>query len=283
MTPRSSGPSPRVRGNRAIPAADESGDGSIPACAGKPLPALGPPPENRVHPRVCGETAAGGEQAILAAGPSPRVRGNRGGAAGAGCAGGSIPACAGKPQPMRRRRQLPGVHPRVCGETATAKTGRQALAGPSPRVRGNPGPPPPNLWLGGSIPACAGKPMVLVVVVRMTGVHPRVCGETGPPSAQPTAWPGPSPRVRGNRILSRNQTPSAGSIPACAGKPSSRPDRSRRSGVHPRVCGETASIRPASVLLPGPSPRVRGNRLPDARDLHRHGSIPACAGKPPGS
>ena len=193
------GPSPRVRGNPETPPA---GDGA------------------RVHPRVCGETAVdvdqhtipagvhprvcGETEAILGLGhrhpgPSPRVRGNLFDDRQPLVDAGSIPACAGKPRsescPGRRRR----VHPRVCGETCRFRL-RQSLGwGPSPRVRGNPDAADPILDLVGSIPACAGKPTRQTGGACISGVHPRVCGETVLLQRLMGQALGPSPRVRGNQ------------------------------------------------------------------------------------
>ena len=70
------------------------------------------------------------------------------------------------------------------------------------------------------------------------------------------------------------------SIPACAGKPSTRGDRGGLGRVDPRVCGETVKPSSLETTPRGRSPRVRGNR----ERIHTHGgkirSIPACAGKP---
>ena len=51
-----SGLSPRVRGNHLLPHKPTGAVGSIPACAGEPLPARRHAGRNRVYPRVCGGT-----------------------------------------------------------------------------------------------------------------------------------------------------------------------------------------------------------------------------------
>ena len=94
------GLSPRVRGNLAPPMQSPQARGSIPACAGKPYPDRSGTPPTAVYPRVCGETCPGPPRPVSTMGLSPRVRGNqwkeRNGAASIG----SIPACAGKPEPQ---------------------------------------------------------------------------------------------------------------------------------------------------------------------------------------
>ena len=50
------GLSPRVRGNPEILKLWRPGAGSIPACAGEPIPSAGKLGHNMVYPRVCGGT-----------------------------------------------------------------------------------------------------------------------------------------------------------------------------------------------------------------------------------
>ena len=109
--------------------------------------------------------------------------------------------------------------------------------GLSPRVRGS-----PHLavrWCGhqGSIPACAGEPVVVVIRKEPTRVYPRVCG-----GADSTARPsqhmyGLSPRVRGSRAGRLYTALRSRSIPACAGEPRLTPRQTGRNTVYPRVCG----------------------------------------------
>ena len=50
--------------------------------------------------------------------------------------------------------------------------------------------------------------------------------------------------------------------------------------VYPRVCGGTAANDDQGLLIPGLSPRVRGNQLKGTGAMFRERSIPACAGEP---
>ena len=52
--------------------------------------------------------------------------------------------------------------------------------------------------------------------------------------------------------------------------------------VYPRVCGATIGGDKAAVANVGLSPRVRGNHGRSWASVFRRGSIPACAGQPPG-
>ena len=91
---------------------------------------------------------------------------------------------------------------------------------------------------------------------------------------------GLSPRVRGNLRRSACMMISPGSIPACAGEPSTGYCYRCQVTVYPRVCGGTEAPPPASICRQGLSPRVRGNRRHQPRNLRQARSIPACAGEP---
>ena len=75
---RAVGLSPRMRGNRDLPARHERYRGSIPAYAGEPATACGRTRCAGVYPRVCGGTLVGAARAIGDGGLSPRMRGNPG-------------------------------------------------------------------------------------------------------------------------------------------------------------------------------------------------------------
>ena len=275
------GPSPRVRGSRQSDQSLPSGPGSIPACAGKPTIRSITSFRPGVHPRVCGEASGAGGAGSTVAGPSPRVRGSqrrsfppvgtRGSIprvcgeairiiTGSRSPRGSIPACAGKPESGHASSSWSWVHPRVCGEALSGIRPPAPDAGPSPRVRGSRVRCKLLRTTKGSIPACAGKPMVVSIFMHPPGVHPRVCGEA----------PSPIPSMM---LTSR-------SIPACAGKPRKLAVSGTVKWVHPRVCGEATPTVRRVPLARGPSPRVRGSRIDVTLDRGALGSIPACAGKP---
>ena len=111
--------------------------GSIPACAGEPYLAGNAGHRFMVYPRVCGGTTGDSTQPLVAPGLSPRVRGNRAAAGSSAAFSGSIPACAGEPGGWRQNPSGGGVYPRVCGGTGGAPEAAVAVAGLSPRVRGN--------------------------------------------------------------------------------------------------------------------------------------------------
>ena len=90
----------------------------------------------------------------------------------------SIPACAGEPVRDGDGVVNGKVYPRVCGGTPPAAAAGLALAGLSPRVRGNPD--RAGRYGDGrrSIPACAGEPCMRTEGVGRVRVYPRVCGGT---------------------------------------------------------------------------------------------------------
>ena len=180
----------------------------------------------------------------------------------------SIPACAGEPGRAVLLTGQETVYPRVCGGTFGTAARVRSNKGLSPRVRGN----PPGCMKAspnaGSIPACAGEPLINWDDGWYARVYPRVCGGTKSTDRCSGLRRGLSPRVRGNQILPIDAGLRLGSIPACAGEPT--PDRyaTHPSTVYPRVCGGTGLYRILEHWQEGLSPRVRGNRWRSQRGLH---------------
>ena len=197
-TASKSGLSPRVRGNRIRRMPRRTNARSIPACAGEPESADKRARPYVVYPRVCGGTNHSDSTQEVIWGLSPRVRGNPSQQAPAempgrsipACAGNrlpitcndpdvwSIPACAGEPRRRGRRGRGRPVYPRVCGGTLPPVSSPYRRQGLSPRVRGNRPAESVNERGGGSIPACAGEPAILLMMASTRSVYPRVCGGT---------------------------------------------------------------------------------------------------------
>ena len=194
------GLSPRVRGNRRLLRRPAGAAGSIPACAGEPNQ-IGRQSWTRwVYPRVCGGTCTSSDCTSTAPGLSPRVRGNPHALPHLRQTDGSIPACAGEPGMGGAVMGMRAVYPRVCGGTYRTLMPMPAAGGLSPRVRGN---RPARVRKGkqlGSIPACAGEPVLASSRNRAARVYPRVCGGTSSVGAPISSQCGLSPRVRGNRF-----------------------------------------------------------------------------------
>ena len=152
------GLSPRVRGNHPRHMRPVRPGGSIPACAGEPGCAGRGRRRAEVYPRVCGGTYPAPNHRWHHAGLSPRVRGNHEDAGSVSAGYRSIPACAGEPPAVRRRRAQSAVYPRVCGGTWRMSSRQRMGLGLSPRVRGNLAGSGPIVQHRRSIPACAGEP-----------------------------------------------------------------------------------------------------------------------------
>ena len=110
-----------------------------------------------------------------------------------------------------------------------------------------------------------------------------MCGGTSSTTIGFSSSVGLSPRVRGNLGLANLLATVDGSIPACAGEPCLRLFRRRGNRVYPRVCGGTGPVGVYRHTDEGLSPRVRGNLVLVLTDPSLQGSIPACAGEPPGT
>ena len=91
---------------------------------------------------------------------------------------------------------------------------------------------------------------------------------------------GLSPRVRGNLGDADVRIGAGGSIPACAGEPTSFSAVRHGRRVYPRVCGGTQATPQEGAISPGLSPRVRGNPHSGEAERAVKWSIPACAGEP---
>mgnify|MGYP007019887150 CR=1 FL=1 len=97
--------------------------------------------------------------------------------------------------------------------------GPSLVVGLSPRVRGNPEQGNHVSIKIGTIPACAGEPL-LPSFGRISCLdYPRVCGGTCLASGRPFPLKGLSPRVRGNPVGPAPVGTGEGTIPACAGEP----------------------------------------------------------------
>ena len=175
---RSSGLSPRVRGNQWQSYLKRASGRSIPACAGEPATPTVHPAGTTVYPRVCGGTMPPNRDEMIVIGLSPRVRGNPWTGSGVGTRFRSIPACAGEPKVAPLAISKRRVYPRVCGGTTDSRRVRVLTSGLSPRVRGNPIEILVSSISGRSIPACAGEPRVNSSRGCELEVYPRVCGGT---------------------------------------------------------------------------------------------------------
>ena len=229
---------------------------------------------------MCGVTVGFGEQADAGYGLSPRVRGHHLLKNIQGVGPRSIPACAGSPVGLPADERSVGVYPRVCGVTEVDAGDSLERTGLSPRVRGHHYDLRDRHEYAGSIPACAGSPLLKHGRCRIRKVYPRVCGVTDQAGNNVFQDEGLSPRVRGHLLDHGPPVRRSRSIPACAGSPISRRAIPNQVEVYPRVCGVTPDRGPLGADLGGLSPRVRGHQHLKAAHESGWRSIPACAGSP---
>ena len=152
---------------------------SIPALAGQPSASTSASSSVAVYPRAGGATGNVLNINVATLGLSPRWRGNR---LSQGCQAyriRSIPALAGQPLPHKPTPFKMAVYPRAGGATPAAFTAVDVPSGLSPRWRGNLFPSHASSWPWGSIPALAGQPRRLVMVMFSFRVYPRAGGATG--------------------------------------------------------------------------------------------------------
>ena len=229
---------------------------------------------------MCGAALSMAKPQSAKNGLSPRVRGSQGVQNLFENQARSIPACAGQPTILSPPNPHIRVYPRVCGAAITLSLSSTAWSGLSPRVRGSRVTALDRVNRIRSIPACAGQPAGIDVLVCEHKVYPRVCGAAAFTSTFQQAIEGLSPRVRGSLAQAQGSTVRGRSIPACAGQPGagSRINGSRK--VYPRVCGAAGQTTSVRRLPDGLSPRVRGSRLAILSAPAVGRSIPACAGQP---
>ena len=281
MQRKSSGLSPRVRGNLPLHPLAAGNVGAIPARAGEPRFERFRRGRRGVYPRACGGTGRGQPAAYWDSGLSPRVRGNRAVVSDPADAHGSIPARAGEPSSGSSSGTSPRVYPRACGGTTLSANPATRSCGLSPRVRGNHVQPGRRRSGRGSIPARAGEPSLTLLKSGMEGVYPRACGGTRKRWNPDDDERGLSPRVRGNPTGMNAPIAGTRSIPARAGEPRGIDHMTVRFSVYPRACGGTPAQVCTVASVGGLSPRVRGNLAGQRHSWASRRSIPARAGEPP--
>ena len=276
------GLSPHVRGSLRHPDGYGVRVGSIPACAGEPATSDGNREPSGVYPRMCG-----GAHPAVGVGPgrqglSPHVRGSHCAMRPEVMIKGSIPACAGEPAAMRPEVMITRVYPRMCGGAPYSAAGGLLVEGLSPHVRGSRRRICSDEHIYGSIPACAGEPRTGLPCQPLPWVYPRMCGGAEIHDEKKLMIEGLSPHVRGSHELALVMNLPSGSIPACAGEPVAGCTSPSPTRVYPRMCGGADASDIATMAALGLSPHVRGSPAGDVHDPLPAGSIPACAGEPPG-
>ena len=131
----------------------------------------------------------------------------------------------------------------------------------------------------GITPAYAGKSRRHLLINRLRGDHPRMCGEKGGQDVYLIYPAGSPPRMRGKETRQAGLLRAAGITPACAGKSEKTALTTMCRRDHPRMCGEKPLFMYAGFPTWGSPPHVRGK----AKLLHCQISstriTPAYAGK----
>ena len=199
------------------------------------------------HPRVCGEHSSRMGEADSDGGSSPRMRGAQVPSVGLRVPHGIIPAYAGSTPCPGSSVTCRRDHPRVCGEHKAVSAHAQRCMGSSPRMRGALSSARRGRICPGIIPAYAGSTHLVTFPRYSTQDHPRVCGEHADLAELAVVEAGSSPRMRGAQGAWGTPVCHAGIIPAYAGSTIPGQKYPKRTGDHPRVCGE--HLKPVMQLI----------------------------------
>ena len=237
------GSPPRMRGKVAAISAYNAAPGITPAYAGKSTLHRDDAPLSWDHPRVCGEKKRKGNSPHARTGSPPRMRGKVPAGFLEVVQPRITPAYAGKSVISGSLWLSSRDHPRVCGEKCELVFSLVTLLGSPPRMRGKVEEVTPTNETDRITPAYAGKRLCCRVGSRVTGDHPRVCGEKGVPHRGGTRCRGSPPRMRGKGKKGLKKSPRYGITPAYAGKSYEKRLFLSGSWDHPRVCGEKFGLQ----------------------------------------
>ena len=146
-------------------------------------------------------------------------------------------------------------------------------------MRGKPGSQATLSMPSRLIPAHAGKTETVTVRDALVGAHPRACGENTRSRGLSVWMTGSSPRMRGKQRALGLLPVALRLIPAHAGKTERALRMPCGKWAHPRACGENPNVGRASSQHAGSSPRMRGKRRKQERNISPDRLIPAHAGK----
>ena len=272
------GSSPHTRGAPERAGGPPAAQGIIPAYAGS-TPSRSPPAGMVAdHPRIRGEHTRSSTRPTEKSGSSPHTRGARRARQPGALDRRIIPAYAGS-TPASPTGSSPGRdHPRIRGEHYGHLSVLRDNVGSSPHTRG--------AHVGGGrsrlveriIPAYAGSTMLLPIVTKVTGDHPRIRGEHSLVHTDNILKPGSSPHTRGAPILSYNAPWTIGIIPAYAGSTRSSLGTRSTGSDHPRIRGEHNPHLDTAKGSGGSSPHTRGALFWTGGETERIRIIPAYAG-----
>ncbi len=210
-----------------------------------------------------------------------------------------IPAQTGRGSSRPTAPASTPVHPRADGERLAWSRSRSAVAGSSPRRRGEGQSPSSTSWRSGSSPrrrgegqgdTPRGRPARFIPAQTGRGsgrypsgaarsVHPRADGERSSNGDPYLGGGGSSPRRRGEGEARWGFHRARRFIPAQTGRGTRWHPPAPTSTVHPRADGERNRAQTSISIRPGSSPRRRGEVGLVRPGLHRHRFIPAQTGR----
>ena len=234
---------------------------------------------HRAHPRSRGENYLCAALPAALRGSSPLTRGKRPAPCLASCAGGLIPAHAGKTSRARPTTCGPWAHPRSRGENASRPGNRGTSSGSSPLTRGKLRSFGGYFTCGGLIPAHAGKTPIPGRRKPPRRAHPRSRGENLRLAEEGVDVLGSSPLTRGKLSATGTAPVNRRLIPAHAGKTPAVAVSRPAAGAHPRSRGENLLRLPVGLHPAGSSPLTRGKPPPKRAQRYQERLIPAHAGK----
>ena len=170
------------------------------------------------------------------------------------------------------------VHPHVCGEHVSDFKTYYDNGGSSPRVWGTSGIKQESLRQIRFIPTCVGNISKHSHPSSWPSVHPHVCGEHAAGVVPSYGHVGSSPRVWGTSCHVPWDHQSTRFIPTCVGNIWISSFRSKKSAVHPHVCGEHQDDFQLLVFGVGSSPRVWGTFVLICHYYLHNRFIPTCVG-----
>ena len=191
----------------------------------------------------------------------------------------STPACAGRTSRGSMFVTAAPEHPRVRGADLSTDTGGGLVGGAPPRARGGQARRIPPGGVERSTPACAGRTLVRVAVMRTPPEHPRVRGADSARYGSHVGASGAPPRARGGQPAAGQRLGVLRSTPACAGRTAVAARSVPAGPEHPRVRGADVVRSPKSTFIFGAPPRARGGRRHPVDHGRRRRSTPACAGR----
>ena len=148
----------------------------------------------------------------------------------------------------------------MCGENYTVLYTLVIDIGSPPHVRGKLSEVSLCMTPRGITPACAGKTLLLLLLLARTGDHPRMCGENALFLPLAYTCSGSSPHVRGKLPTCFLPRTVLGITPACAGKTVILVVTCYGTRDHPRMCGENNVCQSSICSTLGSPPHVRGKQ-----------------------